>query len=443
MPMEPGSRCDMKTYPSHWLVSCVLLTGLWLNSCAPSPVLLVSLPPTLPPASQPDLNLKIKSPRNGELFVLESWGLYLGVGMSVHSDYEGKMDFTVYVNGKSRVSWSQYPFAPGIMEAGIGSPESLYFNAPGEAYLQVKVVQAGLTAVSKAVRICVLGADALGYNLEDSFGYEGSCTLAPPAPLDTELADHRPTIVDAALSPSSFTFQTYAPPDFAVADHCSLSAGALSVTAEIDDPKDYVAFVKFYEPLYSEAKLLMLNRIGTTPAGLKIFSGTIPDFGEQAGKYQIYMQKSWGHYDTNPLNMEIVAMDSGGHALDYRKLGLPLVPCGILKSKGIVVVPPAVEPGPIQAVPFCVDKGRNQGGVNLTYPPGANLNVDITGNLLAGCTAAGTDPRTCWGPASAQFNVQLCTDPSQPASCTTYQESLGACPVPKPVGPVPTFCPNC
>jgi hypothetical protein len=136
--------------------------------------------------------------------------------------------------------------------------------------------------------------------------------------------------------------------------------------------------------------------------------------------------------------MEIVAMDSGGHALDYRKLGLPLVPCGMLKIKGI-----AVEPGPIQAVPFCVDKGRNQGGANLTYPAGTTLNIDIQGNLLAGCTAADTHPRTCWGPASAQFNVQLCTDPSQPASCTTYQESLGACPVPKPVEPAPTFCPNC
>ena len=446
----------MKTYHSHGLISCLLLAGLWLNACAPSPeiervpgagtespVLFVSLPPTLPPISQPDLNIKLKSPRNGEIFVLEGWGLYLGVGMSVHTDYKGEMGFTVYVNGKSRLSWSQDPFAPGIMEAGIGSPESLHFSAPGEEFLQVKVEQDGLTAISKAVRICVLGAGALDYNLEDSYGYEGSCVLAPPAPLDTERTDHRPTIVDATLSPSSFTFQTYAPPDFAVADHCSLHADTLSVTADIDDPKDYVAFVAFYEPLSTGAKLLMLNRTGTTGDGRKIFSGTIPDFGEQAGKYQIYMQKSWGHYQTDPLNMEIVAMDSGGHALDYKKLSLPLVPCGILKTKGIVVLPPAVEPGPIKDVLFCADKGSNQGGANLSYPAGTSLNVDIEGNLVAGCTAAGTNPRTCWGPASALFNVQLCTDPSQPASCTTYQVTLGSCPVQKPIEPAPTFCPNC
>jgi hypothetical protein len=83
----------------------------------------------------------------------------------------------------------------------------------------------------------------------------------------------------------------------------------------------------------------------------------------------------------------------------------------------------------VNVVPFCQNNDANIGGANITYPAGSTLAVDVKSNRLQGCTPEGTQPdgtqrSTCWGTAGMTFSVQLCTDPT---SCSTYKETLGAC----------------
>ncbi len=99
-----------------------------------------------------------------------------------------------------------------------------------------------------------------------------------------------------------------------------------------------------------------------------------------------------------------------------------------------------INPEAIKVVPFCQNRGANKGGANITYEAGKNPIVDVNGNHLDGCTPAGTNLLTCWGNAGMSFNVQLCTDPSDPATCTTYNEVLGTCNNPVPA---PTTCAHC
>ena len=80
-------------------------------------------------------------------------------------------------------------------------------------------------------------------------------------------------------------------------------------------------------------------------------------------------------------------------------------------------------------VAFCQNNAANIGGANITVPAGSNLTVDVRGNHLDSCTPGTTQPDgtqlfTCLGTSGMTFNAQLCTDP---ASCTTYKESLGTC----------------
>lgn len=102
----------------------------------------------------------------------------------------------------------------------------------------------------------------------------------------------------------------------------------------------------------------------------------------------------------------------------------------------------------VKVVPFCQNADANTGGANITYPAGSTLVVDVKGSRLDRCTPGATQPdgtqlSTCSGIAGNTFDVQLCTDP---ATCTTYKATLGACAVKKNregnPGPAPA-CGHC
>jgi hypothetical protein len=84
---------------------------------------------------------------------------------------------------------------------------------------------------------------------------------------------------------------------------------------------------------------------------------------------------------------------------------------------------------PMNVVPFCQNNAANIGGANIKVPVGSSLTVDVKGNHLDSCTPGvtqsdGTQLFTCLGTSGMTFNAQLCTDP---ASCSTYKETLGTC----------------
>jgi hypothetical protein len=95
---------------------------------------------------------------------------------------------------------------------------------------------------------------------------------------------------------------------------------------------------------------------------------------------------------------------------------------------------------PFTTTQFCQNNDTGKGGVNLAGEIGNKLVVDTKGSRLDGCTPNGATGLTCWGAAGLTFKVQVCTDPSNPATCTSYDEVLGTC-APKRVPEKPGLVP--
>lgn len=117
-------------------------------------------------------------------------------------------------------------------------------------------------------------------------------------------------------------------------------------------------------------------------------------------------------------------------------------------NSGIPDLKPAIE-----VVQYCANKGANLGGVNITFPLESTLHIDEWFSQSPGhvkCVDDLSNPRTCWGPESATFEVLLCnTDfvQNQDYTCETLPVTLGSCGQ-KPgddnqADPVPTACGHC
>ena len=88
----------------------------------------------------------------------------------------------------------------------------------------------------------------------------------------------------------------------------------------------------------------------------------------------------------------------------------------------------------MQIVQYCANQGGNLGGVNITFPDDKTLHVE---DWLSGspahvkCVDDKSNPRTCWGPQSATFEVLLCNDTlaqnQSSSECETLPITLGAC----------------
>ncbi len=114
--------------------------------------------------------------------------------------------------------------------------------------------------------------------------------------------------------------------------------------------------------------------------------------------------------------------------------------------------PPILNPG-MEVVQYCANKGANLGGANISFPFESTLHVDDWNSEGPGQVACADDlsnPRTCWGPESATFEVLLCNGAlgqNNDNQCQKLPVTLGAC-AQKRVGDdqpdaIPTSCGHC
>jgi hypothetical protein len=133
--------------------------------------------------------------------------------------------------------------------------------------------------------------------------------------------------------------------------------------------------------------------------------------------------------------------------LDYCQIDPTPSPPFQADNSGIPDLKPVLE-----VVQFCANVGANLGGVNISFPSDNSLHVedwfsDKPGHVK--CTDDVGNPRTCWGPESASFEVLLCTSTlgqNQNSACQTLPVTLGSCAEdnskPDP-DPIPTTCGHC
>ena len=101
--------------------------------------------------------------------------------------------------------------------------------------------------------------------------------------------------------------------------------------------------------------------------------------------------------------------------------------------------PKAVNSGPsdskprVEVVQYCANNGANLGGANISFPLDNTLHIEDWYSEDPGHVACIDDlsnPRTCWGPESATFEVMLCNaefGQAQDYQCDVLPVTLGAC----------------
>jgi len=109
---------------------------------------------------------------------------------------------------------------------------------------------------------------------------------------------------------------------------------------------------------------------------------------------------------------------------------------------------PDLKP-PFEVVQYCLNKGSNLGGVNISFPPESSLHVEEWFSQSPGhvkCVDDLSNPRTCWGPESATFDVVFCNGnfiKNESYVCKTFPVTLGACTQEREHEPAPTSCAHC
>ena len=101
--------------------------------------------------------------------------------------------------------------------------------------------------------------------------------------------------------------------------------------------------------------------------------------------------------------------------------------------------PQAVNSGPsdskprVEVVQYCANNGANLGGANISFPLDNTLHIEDwyaedPGHVA--CIDDLSNPRTCWGPESATFEVMLCNaefGQAQDYQCDVLPVTLGSC----------------
>ena len=94
---------------------------------------------------------------------------------------------------------------------------------------------------------------------------------------------------------------------------------------------------------------------------------------------------------------------------------------------------PDLKPA-MEIVQYCANNGANLGGVNISFQVDNTLHIEDWFSESPGhvkCVDDVSNPRTCWGPESATFEVLLCNGTlvqnKDSYACETLPVTLGAC----------------
>ncbi len=142
-----------------------------------------------------------------------------------------------------------------------------------------------------------------------------------------------------------------------------------------------------------------------------------------------------GYHKVNPGGLEFPN-------LDYCELDPTPTPPLQASNAALSDPKPAIE-----VVQYCVNKGADLGGANITFPADSSLHVEDWFSESPGhvkCVDDVSNPRTCWGPESDTFEVLVCnTDfvKNDDYTCETLLVTLGSCaPERDNPDPAPTAC---
>ena len=141
-----------------------------------------------------------------------------------------------------------------------------------------------------------------------------------------------------------------------------------------------------------------------------------------------------------PIMVTITMPANGTCPPGYHAMGPVEFPyCELDPTPSPTPPPQAVNSGPsdskprVEVVQYCANNGANLGGANISFPLDNTLHIEDwyaedPGHVA--CIDDLSNPRTCWGPESATFEVMLCNaefGQAQDYQCDVLPVTLGSC----------------